>query len=131
MAQKKNGFADFLRGQADVIQSRIHDFQKEADKLASELSSRGQAQIKELEKLVAKLESAEWVDRSQELAERAKVFGGELAGHLEEFQGKLANFVGVATRDQVSDLAKELKALSKKIDSLMKNGRASSRAVAK
>lgn len=119
MAQaKKSGLSEFLRAQAQVVQGRITEFQKEADKLAAELSTRGQHQLKELEKLIQKLEGLPIGERSAEIAERAKAFGEDFASHFEEFQGKLIGFVGVATRDQVAELAKELKSLSKKIDSI-------------
>ena len=124
MAQaKKQGFAEFLRSQVDVVQGRITDFQKEADKLAAELSTRGQHQIKELEKLVTKLEALPLAERSAEFADRAKAFGEDFVNHFDDFQGKLISFVGVATRDQVSDLARELKTLSKKIDSITKSAK--------
>jgi predicted site-specific integrase-resolvase len=128
MAQpKKNGFSEFLKSQVEVVQGRIGEFQKEADKLATELSSRGQHQIKELEKLVQKLESLPIADRSAEIADRAKHFGEEFINHFDDFQGKIVSFVGVATRDQVSDLAKELKNLSKKIDGITRGAKTARR----
>lgn len=117
---KKHGVSEFLRSQVDVVAARISDFQKDADRLASELSRRGHAQIQELEQLVQRFEKGPWSDRSADLAGKAKELGGELASHFEELQGKVVNFVGVATRDQVSQLAAELKQLSKRIDSFTK-----------
>lgn len=126
MAQaKKNGIAEFLKAQVEVVQGRIGEFQKEADKLAAELSARGQAQLKDLERLVHKIEASPWADRSADLASRAKVLGEDFASHFDELQHKVVNFVGVATRDQVSELARELKQLSKKIDGLTKGAKAS------
>ena len=102
---KKSGWTDVLKSQVEVVASRINAFEKEADRLASDLAKRGQAQIKELEKLMAKVEGSPWADPA-ELAQKAKVLGGELASHFEELQGKMAHFAGVATRDQVQDLAR-------------------------
>jgi predicted transcriptional regulator len=120
---KKNGFSEFLRTQVEVVQGRITEFQKEADKLASELSSRGQQQIKELEKLVQKLDGLPIADRSAEIADKAKHLGEEFVSHFDDLQGKIVNFVGVATRDQVAELARELKQLSKKIDGITRGAK--------
>ena len=128
MVQSKKGtFSEFLKSQVELVQSRIGEFQREADKFAAELSSRGQAQLKEMEKLVQKLDTSPLADRSAEIVDRAKVFGGEFIHHFEDLHGKLADFVGVATHEQVSEIAKEIKGLSKKIDGLTKGARSKAR----
>ncbi len=119
---KKTQLGDIVREQVHAAQVRLHDFQREAEKTLGELAGRGREARKELDKLVARLEKRGWVDR-EDLAERARDLGGEIAGHLDEIQDKAIKFVGVASRAQVDSLAREIKRLASKVESLAKDGK--------
>ncbi len=120
---KKSPLGDMVREQVQLVQSRLSDFQKEAEKTLKDLAVRGRESRKELDKLLSRLEKSGWVERPGELAGKAKDFGAELASHLDDLQSKAVQFVGVASRDQVETLAKEIKRLAAKVETLAKEGK--------
>jgi 16S rRNA G527 N7-methylase RsmG len=120
---KRLPLGEMVREQVETVQARIHELQKEAEKTLKLLTVRGRESRKELDRLVTKLEKTDWTERSSELAGKAKDFGTELAGHLDELQGKAIKFVGVASRDQVETLSREIKRLGSKIEALTKDGK--------
>jgi DNA-binding MarR family transcriptional regulator len=120
---KKNPLGEMVREQVQFVQTRLSDFQKEAEKTLKDLAERGRESRKELDRLLARLEKKGWVERQGELAGKAKDFGVELASHLDELQTKAIQFVGVASRDQVESLAREIKRLASKVESLAKDGK--------
>lgn len=122
-AMKKNPLGEMVREQVQFVQSRLSDFQKEAEKTLKDLAERGRESRRELDRLLTRLEKSGWADRPGELAGKAKDFGAELAAHLDELQSKAIQFVGVASRDQVETLANEIKRLASKVESLAKNGK--------
>jgi hypothetical protein len=117
---KRTPLGEMVREQVELAQARIHELQKEAEKTLKLMAVRGRESRKELDRLVTKLEKTDWSERSSELAGKAKDFGAELAGHLDELQGKAIKFVGVASRDQVDSLSREIKRLATKVESLTK-----------
>lgn len=119
---KKNPLGEMVREQVQFVQSRLSDFQKEAEKTLKELAEKGRESRKELDKLLGKLEKAGWTE-SAEWAGKAKDFGSELAGHLDDLQSKAIQFVGVASREQVEILSREIKRLASKIEGLAKDGK--------
>ncbi len=118
MVQANKRFGAIIREQVETAQARVHDLQKEAEKTLKLLAVRGKESRKELDKLVSKLEKTDW--GSTEIAGKAKDFGVELASHLDELQHKAIKFVGVASRDQVDSLSREIKKLATKVESLTK-----------
>ncbi len=121
-AHKKAALTNRFREQIQAAQARLHDFQKDAEKAFDELAGRGREARKELDKLLDRIEKKGWVDRA-ELAGKAKDLGGEITAHLDELQAKAIQFVGVASRAQVEDLAHELKRLATKVEGLTRQGK--------
>ncbi|MHB8418041.1 MAG: hypothetical protein ACYDCL_08185 [Myxococcales bacterium] len=124
---KKNPLGGIVREQVQFVQARLSDFQKEAEKTLKDLADRGRESRKELDKLIARLEKSGWAERPGELAGKAKDFGVELASHLDELQSKAIQFVGVASREQVNNLSREIKRLASKIEHIAKDGKKRSR----
>jgi hypothetical protein len=122
MAQtnKRIPLGEMVREQVELAQGRLHELQKEAEKTLKLMAVRGRESRKELDRLVTKLEKTDWTERSSEFAGKAKDFGAELATHLDELQGKAIKFVGVASREQVDTLSREIKRLATKVETLTK-----------
>jgi DNA-binding MarR family transcriptional regulator len=120
---KKTPLGEIVREQVQFVQSRLSDFQKDAEKALKELAEKGRESRKEIDRLLSRLEKKGWAERPGELAGKAKDFGTELASHLDELQSKAIEFVGVASRDQVETLAREIKKLATKVETLAKDGK--------
>ncbi len=120
---KKNEWGHFVREQLEGVQGRVHDLQKDAEKVFGEIAARGRESRKELDRLVAKIEKAGWAEKPAEIADKAKLLGAEIADQIDELQGKAIRMVGVASRGQVDALAKEISRLGAKIESLAKDVR--------
>ncbi|MHB1844152.1 MAG: hypothetical protein ACYCWW_04875 [Deltaproteobacteria bacterium] len=117
---KKNEWGHF-------VQSHLHDLQKDAERVFGEIAARGRDSRKELDRLIARIEKAGWAEKPAELADKAKELGAELAGHLDDLQTKAIRFAGVASRDQVEALTKEISKLGAKVENLAKDLRKKAR----
>ncbi len=127
---------EFLREPLEAAQLRLVEFEEEAQRVFKDLMQKGRASRKEVTQLVQRLSKQDWrmdelkgqvtklrehgLERAHELAGRAESFRSEALEKLEELQGKAVAFLGVATREQVEELARELERLARRID---KSGR--------
>jgi ElaB/YqjD/DUF883 family membrane-anchored ribosome-binding protein len=109
----------FLRESVEVAQARLEVLEAEAQKLLHEVQSRFQkvsgkdwAEVKErLEHLreVGRERAEEWKDKAQE-------FRVDAAERLETLQERALRFLGVATREEVAELSREINKILKRLD---------------
>lgn len=107
--------------EAQALQKKVSDQLQEAKaavtRMEKEMLALGQKQRKELEALVARVQSG-----AQLKAFTKKLKGGqqELKKRVDELQSRLMEALGVATHAEVAELNRELARLNKKIDRLLK-----------
>ncbi|HUL61100.1 MAG TPA: hypothetical protein VLU43_17600 [Anaeromyxobacteraceae bacterium] len=127
---------EFLREPFEAAQQRLEQFEGEAQKLFRDLMDRGRASRKDIEQMVHKLSRQDWtfpevkhqltklreqgVERAAEWRGKAESFRSEALDRLVELQGKAVAFLGVATREQVEELSKELDRLAKRFETAQK-----------
>ncbi len=109
----------FLRESVEVAQARLETLEAEAQKLLHEVSTRLQkvsgkdwAEVRErLEQIreVGRERAEEWKDRAQE-------FRVDAAERLEHLQVAALKFLGVATREEVAELSREINKILKRLD---------------
>ncbi len=127
-SQQRPTWGKVMRGQVDAVQERLHKFQTNTEKALKGLGVQGRKSSKalrrELDLLVARLEKAGWGDGPAKFSGQAKgtakKLGSELALHLEDLHTKAVEFVGVASREQVAGLSRDIKRLASKLDALIK-----------
>jgi polyhydroxyalkanoate synthesis regulator phasin len=135
MAEKSaNGMKvpEFLREPIEAAQARLVEFEEEAQKVFKDLLEKGKASRKDIADLVQRLSKQDWKmedlkgrvsklraqgkERAQELRGRAESFRADAMERLEDLQTKAVAFLGVATREQVEELSRELGRLSRRLD---------------
>jgi hypothetical protein len=109
----------FLRESVEVAQARLEVLEAEAQKLVHDLSTRLQkvsgkdwADVKErLEHIreVGRERAEEWKDKAQE-------FRVDAAERLENLQVAALRFLGVASREEVAELSREINKILKRLD---------------
>lgn len=114
---------EFLREPIEAAQARLESFEVEAQKLMKDLSGR----IQKVQKQVAKQEWPEirerlekmretGLERAQEWRGKADHFRLDAMERLAELQGKAIKFLGVATREQVEELSREIEMVLKRLE---------------
>jgi hypothetical protein len=143
--QKMNGgramkVPEFLREPLEAAQARLEQFEEEAQKVLKDLMERGRASRKDFEHMVQRLSKQDWtfpemknrieklreqgVERAVEWRGRAETFRAEAMERVIDLQGKAIAFLGVASRDQVEEISKELDRLARRIGKAEKTRRA-------
>ncbi len=123
---------EFLREPLEAAQARLGHLEGEAQRVWKDLMVRGRAGRKDIEQILQRLAKQDWnfpemkqvVDRfreqgAQRAAEwrtRAESFRAEALERMVELQGKAVAFLGVATREQVEELSRELERLARRIE---------------
>jgi hypothetical protein len=123
---------EFLREPLVAAQARLEQLEEEAQRVFKDLMDRGRASRKDLEHMVTKLSKQDWtfpemkqrieklrdqgVERAAEWRGRAETFRTEALERVFELQGRAVAFLGVATKEQVEELSKELDRLARKIE---------------
>jgi len=123
---------EFLREPLVAAQARLEHFEEEAQRVLRDLMDRGRASRKDLEQMVARLSRQDWtfpemkqrieklrdqgVERAAEWRGKAETFRAEALERMIELQARAVAFLGVATRDEVQELSKELDRLAKRIE---------------
>jgi phage terminase small subunit len=123
---------EFLREPLSAAQERLEHLEVEAQRVLRDLMDRGRASRKDLEHMMHKLSQQDWsfpevrerlekireqgVERAVEWRGRAESFRAEALERMIELQNRAVAFLGVATRDQVEELSKELDRLARRID---------------
>jgi hypothetical protein len=122
---------EFLKDQIEQAQARIGQLEEGAEKALRELVEKGRASRKDLESILVKLSKDDRVldlrgklekfqrtgaVRAEEWRGRAETFRTEALERIVELQGKAVSFLGVATKDEVEELHRELDRLAKKFE---------------
>jgi ElaB/YqjD/DUF883 family membrane-anchored ribosome-binding protein len=122
---------EFLREPLEAAQARLERLEVDAERMLKDLMNRGRASRKELEQLVSRLSKQDWrlpemknrieklrdqgVERAAEWRGRAETFRVEAMERVMDLQGRAIAFLGVASRDQVEELSREIDRLARKI----------------
>jgi predicted site-specific integrase-resolvase len=122
---------EFLREPIEQAQAKLMHMEENAQKALKDLIIRGREGRKELEAMVARLSIDDRVselkdrlekfretgiERAGEWRDRAEVLRAEALERMVELQGKAVAFLGVATREQVEELHRELDRLARKLE---------------
>lgn len=122
---------EFLKEPLEAAQARIEQFEVDAERVLRDLMDKGRASRKEIEQIVARLSKQDWKlpemrQRLEKLREqgivraagwrgRAETFRVEAMERVVDLQGRAIAFLGVASRDQVEELSREIDRLARKI----------------
>jgi hypothetical protein len=122
----------FLREPIEAAQTRIGVLEEEAQRVLKDLMVRGRASRKDIEHMVHKLSRQDWTfpemkqrleklrgqgaERAAEWRGKAESFRAETLERMVELQGRAVAFLGVATREQVEEISKELDRLSRRLE---------------
>jgi len=128
VAEKSVRVPEFLREQFEAAQARLESLEDETQKVFRDLVSRGKTSRKELGGLVQKLAKQDWnmeefrarvtklseqgLELAQDWTDRARA---EAVERLVDLQQKAISFLGVASREQVEELSRELSKLSRRL----------------
>jgi uncharacterized protein Yka (UPF0111/DUF47 family) len=110
---------EFLREPIEAAQARLEDFEEEAQRL-----------FKDFQALLARFRKEDWpelkerleklretgLERAQEWRGRAEHFRVEAMDRLLDMQGKAMKFLGVASREQVEELSREIDRIVKRLE---------------
>ncbi|MBI5546368.1 MAG: hypothetical protein HY901_20975 [Deltaproteobacteria bacterium] len=120
-ANQQNKFAERFRDSLEQAQARLTNLEEEAQKVVQEMLERSKASRKEMANLISKLNSGEFLDREtvKEWQGKARHVSADLAHRFEDLRSRAIAYAGVASRDQVDDLARDLDKLSRKIDRIL------------
>lgn len=121
----------FLKDQLEQAQSRLGQLEEGAEKALKELVQKGRASRKDLESILVRISKDDRVVdlrgrlekfqrtgavRAEEWKDKAESFRSEAMERILELQGKAVSFLGVATKDEVEELHRELDRLAKRFD---------------
>ena len=122
---------EFLREPIEAAQARLGQLEEDAERVLKDLMDKGRASRKEIEQMVARLSKQEWklpemkqrieklreqgVETAAEWRGRAETFRTEAMERVIDLQGRAIAFLGVASRDQVEELSREIDKLARKI----------------
>ncbi len=129
MAAKKSGKAtervqDFVKAQLEEARTRLMSFEEDAEAALKGVLARGQAQRKELEGLIEKMNSGDLkllgTPDLKDLGKRASQAGAEVRKRLDELQSRVVEATGAATVAQLKELGKEVSRLTKRVETLSK-----------
>jgi hypothetical protein len=128
---KRATVPEFLKEQIEQAQSRLGQLEEGAEKALKELVEKGRASRKDLETMLVKLSKDDRVVdlrgklekfqrtgavRAEEWKDKAENFRTEALERIVELQGKAVSFLGVATKDEVDELHRELDRLAKRFE---------------
>lgn len=129
--QRNARVPEFLREPLQAAQERLEAFEEEAQKVFKDLVQKGRASRKDFADLVQRLSKQEKVnelrgrvdrlreegkERAQVWRGKAETFRSDAVDRLENLQSKAIEFLGVATREQVEELSRELDKLVRRLD---------------
>lgn len=102
----------------EQARGRLMDLQAEALKVVQELVEKGKASSKDVTELLQKVGTPDLVDREylKQLTGKARGVRREIVDGFEDLRHRVIALAGVATREEVDEIARDLNRLSKKID---------------
>jgi hypothetical protein len=123
---------EFLKEPLEAAQERLGKLEGEAQRVWKDLMVRGRAGRKDLEQILQRFSKQDWslpemrqvverlreqgAVRAAEWRGRAESWRAEALERMVLLQGKAVSFLGVATREQVEELSRELDRLARKIE---------------
>lgn len=123
---------EFLKEPLEAAQVRLERLEGEAQRVWKDLMLKGRASRKDLEQIVQRLAKQDWnmlemrqrfdrlraqgVERAAGWRGKAESFRADALERMVELQGKAVAFLGVATREQVEELSRELDRLARRIE---------------
>jgi polyhydroxyalkanoate synthesis regulator phasin len=123
---------EFLREPLVAAQARLEYLEDEAQRVLKDLMHKGRASRKDIEQMVSRLSRQDWtfpevkqrldklreqgVERATEWRGKAETFRAEALERVFDLQSRAVAFLGVATREQVDELSKELERLARRLD---------------
>ncbi|ACG73790.1 conserved hypothetical protein [Anaeromyxobacter sp. K] len=130
---------EFLREPLEAAQVRFGQIEEEAQRVLKDLMVRGRAGRKDIEHMMQRLSRQDWnlpevkhrlgklreqgVERAAEWRGKAETFRTEALERVTDLQTRAVAFLGVATRDQVEELSRELERLARRLDRAEKGRR--------
>lgn len=115
--------AERFRGSLEQAQARLSNLEEEAQKVFQDVVERSKAPRKEMANIIAKINTgaADVFDTEmiKQWQVRAKNVSADFAHRLDDLRVRAVAHAGVATRQQVDELARGLDKLSRKIDRLL------------
>jgi hypothetical protein len=123
---------EFLREPLEAAQARIGQIEEEAQRVLKDLMIKGRASRKDIEQMVHRLSKQDWTfpemkqrldklreqgaERAAEWRGKAETFRAEALERVIDLQSRAVSFLGVATRDQVEELSRELEKLARRLE---------------
>lgn len=123
---------EFLREPLVAAQARIGQIEEEAQRVLKDLVHRGRASRKDLEEIVHRLSRQDFslpevkhrleklrdqgAERAAGWRDRAESFRSDALERMLELQARAVQFLGVATREEVQELSRELDRLAKRFE---------------
>ncbi len=123
---------EFLREPLEAAQARLGHLEGEAQRVWKDLMLKGRAGRKDIEQILQRLAKQDWnlpemrqlvdrfreqgVQRAAEWRGKAESFRAEALDRMVELQGRAVAFLGVASREQVEELSRELERLARRIE---------------
>lgn len=123
---------EFLREPLEAAHARLGHLEGEAQRVWKDLMLKGRAGRKDIEQILQRLAKQDWnlpemrqlvdrfreqgVQRAAEWRGKAESFRAEALDRMVELQGRAVAFLGVATREQVEELSRELERLARRIE---------------
>ena len=123
---------EFLREPLVAAQARIGQIEEEAQRVLKDLVDRGRSSRKDIEEIVHRMSRQDFslpevkqrleklrdqgAERAAGLRDRAESFRSDAVERMLELQARAVQFLGVATREEVHELSRELERLAKRFE---------------
>jgi DNA-binding transcriptional MerR regulator len=123
---------EFLREPLEAAQARIENIEVGAQRVLKDIVVRSRAGRKDFEHMVQRLSKQDFsidelkgrleklrdqsAERAAEWRDRADSLRAEAVDRMVDLQGRAISFLGVATREQVEELSKELDRLARRLE---------------
>jgi hypothetical protein len=130
-AKRASKVPEFLKEQLEQAQARLGQLEEGAERALKELVEKGRASRKDLEAVLLRISKDDRVVdlrgklekfqrtgavRAEEWKDKAESFRAEALERIVELQAKAVSFLGVATKDEVEELHRELDRLAKRFE---------------